>query len=127
MEKQQYQYSVTPVTKHSGSKRISAWFSAASFIAIMILSIFLSICALMALFCKIAILNTFIPSLLYYSLSKSSTLLRHKLSKPFNKTKAGNLHKYRLSALLFVIPTQLPYPFTANKSVLKYAFSYYCF
>ena len=34
-----------PVIKHSGSKRISAWFSEASFIAIMILSMFLSICA----------------------------------------------------------------------------------
>ena len=51
-----------PVIKHSGNKRISAWFSEDSSIAIMIVSIFLSICALMARFCSMATLNIHFPS-----------------------------------------------------------------
>ena len=51
-----------PVIKHSGNKRISAWFSEASSIAIMIVSIFLSICSLIGRFCSIATLNIHFPS-----------------------------------------------------------------
>ena len=51
-----------PVIKHSGNNRISAWFSEASFIAIMIVSIFLSICSLIERFYSIATLNIHFPS-----------------------------------------------------------------
>ena len=51
-----------PVIKHSGNNRISAWFSEASSIAIMIVSIFLSICSLIERFCSIATLNIHFPS-----------------------------------------------------------------
>lgn len=63
----------------------------------------------MACFCNIATLNTFIFS--YYANSQHTFfILLHPTNKaklePFDKTDAGNSHKYRLSAFLSAIQTQ---------------------